>query len=90
MRWLGLSPSATTPSTMTVPACGFTMPVIALNMVLLPEPFGPITEMMRPGSSVSEASTKAVMPPKRTVTSRISMLMSRSSAGVDGRRDGEA
>src|SRR4051812_20661391 len=41
---------------------------MTLNSVVLPAPLGPITPTTSPGATVSETSSRAIRPPKRTVT----------------------
>src|SRR5690349_4846812 len=53
------------PSSRTFPEFGVISPVIALNSVVLPAPLGPMSPVIRPGST-------ATWPPKRTVTSSTS------------------
>src|SRR2546426_5699966 len=51
------------------------MPVIRLNSVVLPAPFGPITEWIVPSLIVKETSCTALTPPKvldKRLTSSIS------------------
>ena len=43
-------------------------PVITLNRVVLPAPFGPISPVTAPAGASSDTSSSAVWPPKRTVT----------------------
>src|SRR4051794_23673090 len=50
------------------------MPVTALNSVVLPAPFGPITEWMRPGSTARSTALTAVRPPNRMVRFRTSRI----------------
>ena len=45
-----------------------TKPQMTLNSVVLPAPLGPMTPTTSPGETVSETSSSAVRPPKRTVT----------------------
>ena len=47
----------------TRPASGFTMPMIALNNVDLPEPFMPTSPQIRAASTVSEAASSARTSP---------------------------
>src|SRR5207244_6135922 len=60
------------PSIATVPDVGGSSPVTTLNSVVLPAPFGPINPVTRPSSAESEASSSAMLPPKRTLTPRTS------------------
>ncbi len=50
------------PHSRTVPADGFTKPMIALKMVDLPLPLTPTSAQMVPGSSSKLASRTAVKP----------------------------
>src|SRR5690242_17501897 len=43
------------------------MPVTALKTVVLPAPFGPMTEKICPGSTVRSTAFTAVIPPNRIV-----------------------
>jgi hypothetical protein len=47
-----LSPVMSLPSKRMRPPASPTCPAIALNMVVLPAPFGPISPVMRPGGYV--------------------------------------
>src|SRR6266508_4722418 len=53
------------PSKRTRPAVGSYTPVIALNTVVLPAPFGPINPKISPGWIAIDTSSTAVSPPKR-------------------------
>src|SRR2546429_5592045 len=74
------------------------MPLMMLNSVVLPEPFGPITAWIVPCATESETPSSAVRPPKRLVTpvsssSAFMMRHIRSSKGflapAQAARDGE-
>ena len=73
------------PSQITLPRSGTTCPVIKLNSVVLPAPFGPTSVVMMPARSANETSSTAFNPPKVLATpvacSRISppLLMARRS-----------
>ena len=70
------------PSRRTGPASGGCSPVMTLNSVVLPAPFGPISPVTAPGSARSRSTfASAMLPPKRTVTPRTS-----SSAAIARRR----
>ena len=56
------------PDTCTAPSVGSYTPVIALNSVVLPAPFGPMTAVIEPRITSTETSLTAVRPPKRMVT----------------------
>src|SRR5689334_3573766 len=51
------------PSTMTLPAVGCRWPVIRLNRVDLPAPFGPITAAISPSATARSTSLTALKPP---------------------------
>src|SRR5437870_4441182 len=77
------------PSIATMPEFGGRSPVMTLNSVVLPAPFGPINPVIRPASAVSEASSSATLPPKRTLTPRTSSrgtdpYLVESEGAVDG------
>src|SRR3954470_22401030 len=84
-------PLTSRPLMKTRPCVGSCKPVMTLNSVVLPAPFGPISPVMWPASAVKDTSVTALMPPKRTATSRTSRTssvvrrsaMSMSAAGVD-------
>src|SRR6185295_8644010 len=59
------------------PAVGFSVPVIRLNSVDFPAPFGPITARTSPGSTVISTPSSAASAPKR----RINPLHSSSGIG---------
>ena len=67
-RRLTLAPVMSRSRKRTRPAVGGCSPVMTLNSVVLPAPFGPISPVIVPGSAETDASSTAVMPPKRTVT----------------------
>src|SRR5882672_3864398 len=71
-RLWGLRRVMSEPSIATVPDVGGSSPVTTLNSVVLPAPFGPIKPVTRPSSAESEASSSAMLPPKRTLTPRTS------------------
>src|SRR5437660_12280011 len=56
------------PSNTTSPRLGRCRPLMTLNSVVLPAPFGPIRPVMRLASAASATSLTATSPPKRTVT----------------------
>src|SRR5260370_14605889 len=56
------------PSRKTRPVTGGCSPVITLNNVVLPAPFGPIRPVTRPLSASRSTSSRALTPPKRTPT----------------------
>src|SRR5438552_3914036 len=59
-------------SSTTVPAAGSSSPVIALKVVVLPAPFGPMSPVMQSASTSRSTSLTALSPPKRTVRPRTS------------------
>src|SRR5690606_4505141 len=58
------------PSRRTDPSVGANSPAITLKVVLLPEPFGPISPRISPRASSKERFLTAVNPPKRFVRPR--------------------
>jgi len=60
------------PANVISPASAVMLPVIRLNSVVLPEPFGPINAVIEPSATVRSAPSTAVRPPKRLVTPRTS------------------
>src|SRR5436853_4512965 len=60
------------PSSNTRPRFGGRKPVIALNSVVLPAPFGPINPVIQLASTDKDAASTAVSPPKMTVTASTS------------------
>ena len=55
------------PSNQIWPEVGARKEAISLKQVLLPAPFGPISERISPCSTEKETSLTAVRPPKRQV-----------------------
>src|SRR5215208_960833 len=68
----GASPAIDWPSKVTSPESGGIRPVIKLNSVVLPAPFGPITLRISPGSSARSTPSTAWTPPKCRFSPRIS------------------
>ena len=66
----GASPPMSRPAKVTRPVSAGWNPVITLNAVDLPAPFGPMRARISPGPSSRLTSCTAASPPKRTVTSR--------------------
>ena len=66
-REISCAPSRlmSTPSKATLPLVDLYMPVMQLNIVVLPAPLGPISEVIEPGAMVKETVSSAVMPWKR-------------------------
>ena len=54
------------PSSRTEPAWGVTSPEMTSSMVVLPDPLGPISPTMAPGSADRSAPSTACTPPKDT------------------------
>src|SRR5215207_1907042 len=52
------------PRNSTAPAVGGNRPQIRLTIVLFPEPFGPISPKIRPGSTLRSTPSTARTPPK--------------------------
>src|SRR5438477_2113153 len=71
-RLCGASLVMSRSSKRTLPSVGESSPVMTLNKVVLPAPFGPISPVMWPGRTAMETASSAVWPPKRMVTSRVS------------------
>ena len=61
----GRRPSSVRPRNATLPSSGFRKPVMTLKIVVLPAPFGPTRQVMRPCSMVKLHSRSARKPPKR-------------------------
>ena len=62
--WCGLRPSSVAPSSVMSPVVGGSRPVIRLNTVVLPAPFGPIRPEIVPGRTAKETSCSTFRPPK--------------------------
>ena len=61
---------------------------MTLNSVVLPAPFGPIRPVTVAGSTLIETSSRATLPPKRTLQSMVSSSgMSGALLVVHGRGD---
>src|SRR3954468_971836 len=76
------------PSRRIRPEFGARSPVITLNSVVLPAPFGPMSPVTWPGAADSETSSTATLPPKRTMTSStsscaIQLHIAHAERGVD-------
>ena len=67
-RWWGGSSDRSSPSRTTLPQVVSCRPVMTLNVVVLPAPFGPISPVMRPASTSRSTSRTAWLPPKWTLT----------------------
>src|SRR6266516_3382444 len=73
------------PSRLTVPDCGRRTPVMTLNRVVLPDPFGPIKPRISPARLVRSTRLRAVRPPKRIVMSWHSSSMEHHPGVVSSR-----
>src|SRR5947199_2387419 len=62
-------PVTLSPAKLTVPWLGARMPVIRLNRVDLPAPFGPMTARTSPSETRIDTWSTATRPPKRRVSS---------------------
>ena len=90
----GGRPSIRAPSNRMAPASGRCRPLIRLNTVVLPAPFGPISAVMLPCATANEQPSTARMPPNDLLRSRISKSAKiapadprgAASAGRRGRR----
>src|SRR4051794_11697923 len=60
---------SSTPSSVTVPPSGAIRPTMSRSSVDLPQPLGPISTVVRPGSTVSDVGCSTVTPPYFLVTS---------------------
>src|SRR5574337_1113431 len=67
MRSAG-TPVTLLPSSSSAPELGPSTPLIRLNAVVLPAPFGPIRPTISPLCTSSDSSFTATSPPKRRVT----------------------
>src|SRR6516162_6213584 len=63
------SPAMSSPAKLMLPRLGFSTPVMRLNKVDLPAPFGPITARTSPSSTCIDTWSTATRPPKRRVSS---------------------
>src|SRR3954466_14825770 len=81
-------PVMSSPRSRTRPAVGGCIPVMTLNSVVLPAPFGPMSPVIVPGCTEKVAPLTAVTPPNRTVTSSTSRsgnsVAYRSGSPTDG------
>jgi hypothetical protein len=68
-RSAGEVPVTSWPDRRTRPDDGGRSPHSASNSVVLPAPLGPISDVIEPAATSSEAPSTAVSPPKRTVIS---------------------
>ena len=65
-------PSSSWPNSLTEPPSAVRSPVMRLNSVVLPAPFGPMISRRSPGMTVSETFLVAGSPPKRLLRPAIS------------------
>ncbi len=65
--WNGRRPTSERPPNRMSPELGRYTPVIRLNTLVLPAPFGPISDTSERLATVAERSPTAVSPPKRNV-----------------------
>ena len=75
---LGATPVTSMPPKRTLPAVGCSAPLIRLNKLLLPAPFGPIKAVIAPCCASKLTWLTAYMAPKRTLkpcTDRIGLFM---------------
>src|SRR5947209_963460 len=70
------------PSNRIDPAVGPKVPAIRLKVVVLPEPFGPISPRISPGCTANDTSLTAVKPPNRLVRPDTSSTQPTTSAGI--------
>src|SRR6516165_6161954 len=63
------SPAMSSPAKLMLPWLGFSNPVMRLNKVDLPAPFGPITARTSPSTTCIDTWSTATRPPKRRVSS---------------------
>jgi hypothetical protein len=61
--WSGLALVMSFPRNLTWPSSAVSYPLITLNRVVLPDPFGPIRPLMAPSSKVIVHPVSARMPP---------------------------
>src|SRR2546421_12797202 len=71
----GVSPVMALPSKRISPVSTRSYPVITLNRVVLPDPFGPINPVIVPCSTTSEQSSSAWIPPKALETACTSKML---------------
>src|SRR6266545_7463294 len=74
-----MSPVSSVPASEISPLSGLRNPLMMLNRVVLPAPFGPSTPTISPGFTAMSTESSAVMPPKLIETSRVSSSGSRAS-----------
>src|SRR5438477_7262554 len=84
--WCGCTPVMSRPSSKTRPRSGRRWPVIRLNRVDLPAPFGPITAAICRVSTFSDTSDTATKPENdlvRPAISSIALLSDARQRGVE-------
>ena len=86
----GGRPSRSSPSNRIVPLSAGVSPVITLNNVDLPDPFGPITATTPPVGTRRSTLFSAIRPPKRTVTPFTSRPLRRAARSPRPGQSGEA
>ena len=85
---LAVSPAISSPPSLMEPAVGMYMPAMQLNVVLLPEPLGPMRPRISPSSTSNDTFDTAVKPSNILVRPETV----RSATGTDAlheRRDRE-
>src|SRR5215510_7451720 len=90
-RWQirsGVRPPISSPRNLIEPDVGGRAPETQLNSVVLPEPFGPISPTISPGSTSKETPLSAVKPPKRLVTPETVSISTRERIHAFERRLG--
>src|SRR5438046_3685552 len=70
------------PLNMIIPVVGTRAPVIRLNSVVLPAPFGPMIERTSPCSMLRLTRFTAARPPKRRVSSHVWRSVIRAASGT--------
>src|ERR1043166_9009063 len=85
----GGTPVMSRPSRKTSPAVGWRWPVIRLNRVDLPAPFGPITAAIWPSGTARLTSLTARKPPKDLLKDRTSSIARRPLSADPGDASGE-
>ncbi len=93
-RWQiasGVSPAISSPWKRMDPAVGSRAPEMQLNIVVLPEPLGPMSPRISPSTTSKEMLLSAVKPPKRLTTPDTrSMGVTRGAGPPEGGRAGPA
>ena len=81
-RWAGRRVTSRPSNRMAPPSAG-QAPVTMLNRVVLPAPFGPMSPVTVPASTVRLHRSTAHSPPKRLIASRTSMIAGMLSPGCE-------